>query len=76
MVGSGLGVSLLPAMAVASGLADTAQVTIRPLDAVDMSREVVVAWRAGSTRATEGGLLADVFAKSRPAPCIAPAKPL
>jgi LysR family hydrogen peroxide-inducible transcriptional activator len=70
MVGSGLGVSFLPAMAVASGLADTAQVTVRPLDATDMSREVVVAWRAGSTRAAEGRLLAEVFAKSPAAPCI------
>jgi LysR family hydrogen peroxide-inducible transcriptional activator len=70
MVGSGLGVSFLPAMAVESGLADAAHVTVRPLDAADMSREVVVAWRAGSTRATEGRLLAEVFATSRAAPCI------
>ncbi len=62
MVGSGLGVSFLPAMAVESGLTDTAQVTVRPLDAEHMSREIVVAWRAGSTRAAEGRLLADVFA--------------
>ena len=62
MVGSGLGVSFLPAMAVESGLMDTAQVTVRPLDAEHMSREIVVAWRAGSTRAAEGRLLADVFA--------------
>lgn len=63
MVGSGLGVSFLPAMAVASGLADAAHVTVRPLDAAGMSREVVVAWRAGSTRATEGRLLAEVFSR-------------
>jgi LysR family hydrogen peroxide-inducible transcriptional activator len=76
MVGSGLGVSFLPAMAVESGLADAAHVTVRPLDAADMSREVVVAWRAGSTRATEGRLLADVFAQSRAAPCIPAAQAL
>jgi LysR family hydrogen peroxide-inducible transcriptional activator len=62
MVGSGLGVSFLPAMAVEAGLADSAQVTVRPLDAEHMSREIVVAWRAGSTRAAEGRLLAEVFA--------------
>jgi len=61
MVGSGLGVSFLPAMAVNSGLAHAARVTARGLDAEHASREVVVAWRAGSSRANEGRLLAEVF---------------
>jgi LysR family hydrogen peroxide-inducible transcriptional activator len=61
MVGSGLGVSFLPAMAVEAGLAEAADVTCRPLDCKDASREIVVAWRAGSTRAAEGALLAEVF---------------
>jgi LysR family hydrogen peroxide-inducible transcriptional activator len=61
MVGSGLGVSFLPAMAVNSGLAHAARVTARGLDAEHASREVVVAWRAGSSRADEGRLLAEVF---------------
>jgi LysR family hydrogen peroxide-inducible transcriptional activator len=62
MVGSGLGVSFLPAMAVDSGLAEAARVTVRGLDTAHATREVVVAWRAGSSRADEGRLLADVFA--------------
>jgi LysR family hydrogen peroxide-inducible transcriptional activator len=62
MVGSGLGVTLLPAMAVDAGLARSAQVDVRPLQPDLASREIVVAWRAGSTRATEGRLLAEVFA--------------
>jgi LysR family transcriptional regulator, hydrogen peroxide-inducible genes activator len=61
MVGSGLGVSFLPAMAVDAGLAAAAQITVRPLEAEHPIREVVVAWRAGSTRAQEGRLLAQVF---------------
>ncbi|MGH7024235.1 MAG: hydrogen peroxide-inducible genes activator [Caulobacteraceae bacterium] len=61
MVGSGLGVSFLPAMAVDAGLATAAQITVRPLEAERSSREIVVAWRAGSTRAREGRLLAQVF---------------
>lgn len=61
MVGSGLGVSFLPAMAVNAGLAAAAQITVRPLEADHPSREVVVAWRAGSTRAQEGQLLAQAF---------------
>jgi len=61
MVGSGLGVSFLPAMAVDAGLARAAEVTVRPLDADHPSREIVVAWRAGSSRAVEGRLLAEVL---------------
>ncbi len=61
MVGSGLGVSLLPAMAVEAGLAERALVTVRPLDTDHPSREIVVAWRAGSSRGVEGRLLADAL---------------
>jgi len=61
MVGSGLGVSFLPAMAVDAGLADAAAVAVRPLAAEHPSRQIVVAWRAGSSRAAEGRLLAGVL---------------
>jgi LysR family hydrogen peroxide-inducible transcriptional activator len=61
MVGSGLGVTFIPAMAVAAGLTDAATVAVRPLIADHPSREIVVAWRAGSSRAAEGRLLADVL---------------
>jgi LysR family hydrogen peroxide-inducible transcriptional activator len=66
MVGSGLGVTLLPAMAVEAGLARAAQVAVRPLKPGEASREIVVAWRAGSTRAKEGRLLARMFADVGP----------
>lgn len=61
MVGSGLGVSFLPAMAVQAGLTDHVSVTTRPLQAEHPSREIVVAWRAGSSRADEGRLLAETL---------------
>ena len=61
MVGSGLGVSFLPAMAVEAGLTDHVNVATRPLQADHPSREIVVAWRAGSSRAAEGRLLAEVL---------------
>ncbi len=61
MVGSGLGVSLLPAMAVNAGLIDHVPVTVRPLDALKPSREIVVCWRAGSSRRVEGRLLAETL---------------
>jgi LysR family hydrogen peroxide-inducible transcriptional activator len=61
MVGSGLGVTFLPAMAVAAGLTDAAPVAVRPIEADHPSREIVVAWRAGSSRAAEGRLLAETL---------------
>ncbi len=61
MVGSGLGVTFLPRMAVSAGLAEAARVAVRPIDAENPSREIVVAWRAGSNRAAEGRLLAEVL---------------
>jgi LysR family hydrogen peroxide-inducible transcriptional activator len=61
MVGSGLGVSFLPAMAVDAGLADAAAVAVRPLAAEHPARQIVVAWRAGSSRAAEGRLLAETL---------------
>ena len=61
MVGSGLGVSFLPRMAVDAGLADAAPVTVRPIGDRHPSREIVVAWRAGSNRAREGRMLAEAL---------------
>ncbi len=61
MVGAGLGVSLLPAMAARAGLADLAEVETRPLADAHARREIVVAWRAGSSRGAEARLLAEVL---------------
>ena len=61
MVGSGLGVTFLPAMAVEAGLTQAAQVAVRHLVADHPSREIVVAWRAGSSRGAEGRLLASAL---------------
>jgi LysR family hydrogen peroxide-inducible transcriptional activator len=61
MVGSGLGVSFLPAMAVEAGLAELAPVTIRHLAPDQPNRQIVVCWRAGSSRRAEGRLLAETL---------------
>ncbi|HEX7885398.1 MAG TPA: LysR substrate-binding domain-containing protein [Phenylobacterium sp.] len=61
MVGSGLGVTFLPQMAVSAGLAEAAHVAVRPIEADHAVREIVVAWRAGSNRRAEGRLLAEVL---------------
>jgi len=59
MVGSGLGVSLLPAMAVAAGMVADGAVSVRPLKSDHAFRDIVVVWRAGSSRAPEAKLLAE-----------------
>ena len=61
MVGSGLGVSFLPAMAVEAGLAEHAPITIRHLTSERPNRQIVVCWRAGSSRRAEGRLLAETL---------------
>ena len=58
MVGSGLGVSLLPAMAVEAGLAEQASVAVRHLGGEAPHRDIVVASRSGSSREREARLLA------------------
>lgn len=67
MVSSGLGISFLPQMAVRAGLADDPGVVIRPLSAVAPRREIVVAWRTGSSRAGEARLLAAAMQLDGPA---------
>ena len=61
MVSSGLGVSFLPEMAVRAGLADMPGVVVRPISAKAPRREIVVAWRTGSSRAAEARLLAEAL---------------
>jgi LysR family hydrogen peroxide-inducible transcriptional activator len=61
MIGSGLGCSLLPAMAVDAGLAEDANVAVRPLAGDGSRREIVIAWRKGSSRGVEGAMLAEAL---------------
>lgn len=65
MVGSGLGATFLPNMAVQAGLAEAAPITVRPISGEHASREIVVAWRAGSNREAEGKLLAEVMREAQ-----------
>jgi LysR family transcriptional regulator, hydrogen peroxide-inducible genes activator len=65
MVASGLGVTFLPRMAVNAGLVQGVNIAVRPIEAENPSREIVVAWRAGSNRRAEGRLLASVLCDVR-----------
>ncbi len=64
MVGSGLGVSLVPAMAVEAGLARGIPVSVLQLEAEAPTREIVTCWRKGSSRAVEGRMLAEAFGEA------------
>jgi LysR family hydrogen peroxide-inducible transcriptional activator len=58
MVDNGLGLTMLPQMALDAGILDNTDVVARPLDAENASREIVLIWRKNSPRAEEFKLLA------------------
>lgn len=62
MVALGLGLTLLPDMAVRSGLANIPRVIVRPLTDEAPSRRICLAWRKASARQPEFQMLAAVLA--------------
>jgi len=58
MVDNGLGLTMLPQMALDAGILDNTDVVARPLDAENASREIALIWRKNSPRAEEFKLLA------------------
>ncbi len=58
MVDNGLGMTMLPEMAIEAGILRGTQVVARPLKAKNGSREVALVWRKNSPRAEEFRLLA------------------
>ena len=65
MVDNGLGMTLLPDMAVQAGILDGTKVGTRPLASDDAMRTIALVWRRGSPRAKDFALLAEVFAHAR-----------
>lgn len=61
MIDNGLGVTLLPEMAIDAGILKGTSVVARPLDAERPSRRIALVWRKGSPRANEFRLLADAL---------------
>jgi len=61
MVDNGLGVTLLPEMALDAGILKDTSIVARPLDAEHPSRKIALAWRKGSPRDKEFRLLADAL---------------
>ena len=58
MVDNGLGVTMLPQMAIDAGILHETEVVARPLKARNASREIALIWRKNSPRAEEFKLLA------------------
>jgi LysR family transcriptional regulator, hydrogen peroxide-inducible genes activator len=58
MVDNGLGLTMLPEMAINSGILGGTQVVARPLKAKNAHREIALIWRRNSPRAEEFKLLA------------------
>ena len=65
MVDNGLGLTLIPQMAVSAGILDGTGIVTRHLDAVVTSRRIALAWRRGSPRAEEFQMLGDALREAR-----------
>jgi LysR family transcriptional regulator, hydrogen peroxide-inducible genes activator len=59
MVDNGLGVTMLPQMAIDAGILHGTDVVARPLKGKAPSREIALIWRKNSPRADEFRLLAE-----------------
>jgi LysR family hydrogen peroxide-inducible transcriptional activator len=65
MVDNGLGLTLVPHMAVAAGIRDGTGIVTRRLDAAVTSRRIALAWRRGSPRAAEFKMLGEALVEAR-----------
>lgn len=61
MVDSGLGVTILPKMAVDAGILANTAITARPLATADPSRTIALAWRRSSPRERDFRLLGEAI---------------
>jgi LysR family hydrogen peroxide-inducible transcriptional activator len=65
MVDNGLGLTLVPQMAVSAGILDGTGIVTRHLDATVTSRRIALAWRRGSPRAAEFRMLGDALIEAQ-----------
>ncbi len=68
MVDNGLGLTLVPQMAVSAGILDGTGIVTRHLDAKVTSRRIALAWRKGSPRAAEFRMLGDALREAKCGP--------
>ena len=65
MVDNGLGVTMLPEMALKAGILDHTGLIARALEADDAARQIALVWRRASPREKDFRLLAEVLAEAR-----------
>ncbi len=65
MVDNGLGITILPEMAIKAGLLDNTNITAKPLDEANAVRRIALVWRRGSPREKDFQLLAQVLAEAQ-----------
>jgi LysR family hydrogen peroxide-inducible transcriptional activator len=65
MVDNGLGVTMLPEMALKAGILDHTGLTARALDAANPARRIALVWRRASPREKDFHLLAEVLAEAQ-----------
>jgi len=65
MVDNGLGVTMLPEMALKAGILDHTGLSARPLDAANPARRIALVWRRASPREKDFHLLAEVLAEAQ-----------
>jgi LysR family hydrogen peroxide-inducible transcriptional activator len=61
LVNNGLGLTMIPQMAIDSGIVGDLNIAIRPLKSPHASREIALLWRRNSPRREEFLLLADII---------------
>lgn len=61
MVDNGLGLTLLPEMAIRGGILEHTNIAARPLKSEHASREIALVWRKGSPRDKEFHMLAEIL---------------
>ena len=64
MVDNGLGVTMLPEMALEAGILDHTHIVARPLEGEHTAREIALIWRRNSPREKDFRLLADLLRKA------------
>jgi LysR family hydrogen peroxide-inducible transcriptional activator len=72
MVANGLGVTMIPEMAIASGILEHTNITARPVDSARSSRDIALVWRRNSPREKEFHLLAGILRDAAVTSCRLP----
>ena len=65
MVDNGLGMTMLPEMALKAGILEHTDIVARPLDADNAVRRIALVWRRASPREKDFQLLAEALAEAR-----------